>query len=212
MRLIGTAAAAILGATVATGAMDLALDQPAVDAAIRLGQSRIERDRTTFHAAYRLVLDKAPADYVDIVTPFRRVVLAAETQALVGDRTFGLRQGLELAAVSGAQVDLRAEFTFHPLNTYVGVPDYSIRLLGRETVVAEAQERIPRFGARVDGPQLSLPAPGGRLRGETQPMLGGTVVARFDGERLDPRGTYDVVIAEGGKELARGRVDFGKLR
>ena len=212
MKLIAAVAAAIAGATVAAGAMDLALDQPTIDAAIRLGQSRIARDRATFHAGYRLILDKAPVDYVEIVTPFRRVVLAAETQALVGDRTFGLRQGLELAALAGSQVDVRAELTFHPLNTYVGVPDYSMRLVGRETLGADAYERIPRFGARVDSPPLSLPVPGGRTRGETQPMLGGTVVARFDGGRLDPRGSYDVVFEEAGKELARGRVDFGKLR
>jgi hypothetical protein len=29
---------------------------------------------------------------------------------------------------------------------------------------------------------------------------------------MDERGTYDVVIEESGKELAKGRVDFGGLR
>jgi len=43
-------------------------------------------------------------------------------------------------------------------------------------------------------------------------MLGGTVIASFDSERLDTRGVYDAVVEESGKELARTRVDLGNLR
>ena len=43
-------------------------------------------------------------------------------------------------------------------------------------------------------------------------MLGGTVVATFGGETLNPNGVYDVVVSESGQELARARVNMGALR
>jgi hypothetical protein len=37
-------------------------------------------------------------------------------------------------------------------------------------------------------------------------------VATFDGATLDPRGTYGIVIREGGKDLAKTSVNFTRLR
>jgi len=37
-------------------------------------------------------------------------------------------------------------------------------------------------------------------------------MATFDAIALSPSGMYDVVISEGGKELARARVDLARLR
>ena len=39
-----------------------------------------------------------------------------------------------------------------------------------------------------------------------------TVIVTFDGQRLDPSTTYEAVIEESRKELARVRIDLGKLR
>ncbi len=59
-------------------------------------------------------------DFVDVVTPFRRVVMAAESRARQGDHRFGQRDALELLPRSTAGTStIRAEFTFHPLNTFV---------------------------------------------------------------------------------------------
>jgi len=74
-----------------------------------------------------------------------------------------------------------------------------------------------RYGPRVAGTPLPLPVPGGQAgptgpRGASQPLLGGTVIAKFDGRPLNVNGAYDVVIGESGNELARIRVDFAKLR
>ena len=43
-------------------------------------------------------------------------------------------------------------------------------------------------------------------------MLGGTIVATFSGEALNPNGVYDIVVRENGKELARAGMNMGALR
>ena len=59
-------------------------DLQAVNDAIAIGQSRVESVRLRFHEPYRIRVAQPPVDYVDVVTPFRRVVLAAEERARVG--------------------------------------------------------------------------------------------------------------------------------
>ena len=207
-----------VAASITVAAVEFGLDPQTLDAAIRLGQSSAERDRVRYHSAYRFEVNTAPLDYIDIVTPFRRVVLGAETRARIGDRMFGQRQALELLAGKSRQIDIHAEFTFHPQNTFVGVPDYAIRLeqsTSAKATVAIAPrsiERVPRFGARVDRSPLFLPVPGGVAPGKSQPMLGGTVIAQFDGESLNAMGAYDVAVLEEEKELGRVRVNFATLR
>jgi hypothetical protein len=45
-------------------------------------------------------------------------------------------------------------------------------------------------------------------------VLGGTLVAAYDGTRLDPKGRYDVVVMDGDgrTELARSALDLAKMR
>ncbi len=201
-------------ASAVLGAVQMTIDPRGVTEAIVIGQSRSERDRARYHAPYRLVVGRAPLDYLDVVTPFRRVVLAAETRARVGDPSFGQRQGLDTLAPAPAQIDLWLEFSFHPLNTYVGVPAYQVTLVdarGARTQV-RAIDRRPRYGARVDSMPQPFAVPGGALPGGSQPMLGGTVIAQFDGRLLAASGVYDMVVDEAGKELARVRLDLARFR
>jgi hypothetical protein len=142
-------------------------------------------------------------------------VLAAESRAQIGDRSFSQRQGLELVAAAPPQLEVRVELTFHPLNTYVSVPAYGVSLVepGSAPVPPVALERLPRYGPRVDGATLPLPVSGGlTLPGGSQPMLGGAVVARFDARALNAAGLYDVVIQESDKELARVRANLEGMR
>jgi hypothetical protein len=181
--------------------------------AVSIGQSRRERDRSRFHTPYRLVVSRPPVDYIEVITPFRRIVLAAESRAEIGNRAFGQRQALEMLAAEPPTVDTLVELTFHPLNTFVGVPDYAVTLVerGLPPVRPRATDRIPRHGPRVDGTLLLNPNPA-PFAGSNQPLSGGTMVAHFDAQTLNGAGGYDLVIAEAGKELARARVDFSKLR
>jgi hypothetical protein len=113
-------------------------------------------------------------------------------------------------------IDLVVELTFNPMHTFVRVPDYEVRLAPPSGRVIEPRnlDRVPRFGPRVEGTVMPLPGVSsttGALR-TTQPMLGGSVIAAFDGFALDANGTYDVVVAERGKELARTRLLLKNVR
>jgi hypothetical protein len=76
-------------------AADVRLDRRALEEALAIGQSRIEGVRTRFHEPYRVIVGAPPVDYLDVVTSFRAVVLAAQARARAGDRQFGLRQAQE---------------------------------------------------------------------------------------------------------------------
>ena len=168
--------------------------------------------RTRFHAAYRLPVNRPAVDYIEVVTPFRRIVLEAEARAATGDRTFGQRRGLELLGTGPLVIELVVEMTFHPLNTFVGVPDYAIALVskGAPPLRPRLIDRFPRHGQRVEG--APLPNPNAIPLTTDQPLLGGAMVAPFDVQLVNATGVYDVVVEEGGKELARARVDFGRMR
>jgi hypothetical protein len=198
---------------------ELTLSARALAEAIDIGQSRIDAVRSRFHHPYRVPVSVAPIDYLDVVTPFRRVVLAAETRALLGDRQFAQRQALATLGAFPEQIDILIELTFHPQNTMVAVPNYRVQLAAVSAVTSAAAidprdiNHVPRFGARMQGQSLQYPyplpaptVPGG------QPLSGGTIVVRLDGRALDPNGVYDVFVSESGKEMGRARIDFRALR
>jgi hypothetical protein len=107
------------------------------------------------------------------------------------------------------------ELTFHPLNNFVGVPNYTVSLVGPQGTRIQplGVDRNPRFQARVQTLTPELPIRGGApILGKGEPVLGGTLVVPFNGSTLDPKGAYTVVIAEAEKELVRVEMDLGKLR
>ena len=201
--------------TATAAGYERSLDLRAIDEAIAIGQSRDEGVRERFHRLYRIAVGRPPFDYIDVVTPFRRVELAAEERARAGDRLFRQSDALAAVAEHGDTIKLFVEATFHPLNTYVGVPDYSVALTrsdSSERIEPRDRLQIPRLGPRVDGvASLPYPLPPSVPSGG-QPLAGGTVIATFDGQRLDPRAAYEAIIEETGKELARVRLDLGRLR
>jgi hypothetical protein len=199
--------------TTSVAAFDTSLDLRAIEEAIAAGQTRTDSVRQRFHDAYRLQVGRTPVDFIEVITPFRRVALAAEERARAGDRLFRQRDALDAAAQHGQTLHLAIELTFHPLNTYVGVPPYRVALArpGEATRVEPRDlQRIPRSQPRVSGASISPLPPGAQAPG--QPVVGGTVLAIFDSTRLDPRGVYEVVIEEGANALARVRLDLDALR
>jgi hypothetical protein len=195
-------------------AFDLGLDRRAIDDAIAIGHSRIDSERVRFHRPYRVVVGQAPVDYVDVVTPFRRVEIEAENKARSGNRTLGQREALELLAAAPDQIDFFVELTFHPFNTYIGVPSYGIRLLkaGDATAVEpRSVDVFPRYGPRIEGLPITQPgAPA--LPNRTESMSGGTAVAHYDARALDRLGVYELVVSEAGKDVGRARMDFRAFR
>jgi hypothetical protein len=188
---------AALLAGAAVSAFEPTITPRLIDEALSIGQSRIDSVRTRFHQPYRLQVSRPPIDHVDIVTPYRRVVLLTEERTQLGIR--GFTRGEATAALGGQSgvVELRVEMTFHPQNAFVGVPDYDVELVTASPpsrLVPGTVERIPRFG------------------GGGSPLVGGTIVARFPIARLNGTGAYEGVVSEKGKELGRARVNFAGLK
>jgi hypothetical protein len=199
----------LLLVTAVPAAYSPTLDQRAVDDAIAVGQSYSDAVRDRFHLAYRVHVAKAPVDFVEVITPFRRLVLAAEDRARIGQRYLSQRDVAGVLAAQAEAIDVAVEMTFHPLNTYVGVPDYEVTLeAGLQLVRPRGLQRLSRFTPRVAG----MPVSGAGAIQSGQPLLGGTVIARFDRADLNPFGVYDVVITEAGTELGRARIELGTLR
>lgn len=197
-------------------AFEPTLDPRLVDEAIAIGQSRIEAVHTRYHQPYRIRVARSPIDYIDVVTPFRRVALLAEERARAGDRRFGQRAAITALGDGPALLEFLVEMTFHPLNVFIGVPAYDVELVEASSTIPIHPlrfARVPRAGARVEGAPPPSPYPQfpGMLGG-SQPLAGGTIVAGFDAGALNPTGGYDVVVSEKGKELARARVNLGILR
>ena len=218
----GVAASALLATAMlcaAPPALQSDLDPQSVTEAVALGQSALDGGRTAFHRPYRIAIGRPPLDSVEIVTPFRRVVIAAELRARAGDRRFGQREGLAVAASYPGQLSVHAEFTFHPLNTYVLVPQYRIAWVTRRGNRIEPgnTESAPRIGPKTGPDALPVPLGGGagvRLGGG-QPMAGASVVSYFDARRLvdDREPAVELVIDEAGRtELARLPIDLALLR
>lgn len=214
MRVAAIAALLLLAASVR--AVELALDPQAVLEAIRVSQTGLDRERAALHAPYRLAVNRAPVDYIDVITPFRRVMLAAEQRRQLAERPISQREALELLATSSGIIDLVVDLTFNPLHTFVRVPDYEVRLLppGGRPITPRNLDRVPRFGPRVAGTVVPLPGTPATTTGArtSQPMLGGTVIAAFDGFALDRNGTYQVMVTENGKDVAQTRLELKTLR
>src|ERR1041384_7448674 len=118
--------AALLAATAAVAAFDQALDPQSLADAIQIGSSRIDDTRSRFHAPYRVEVMQPPVDYIDVVTPFRRIVLDAESRTRAGERLYGQREAIATLGDNPSRVDLVIDLTFHPLNNYQGVPEYTV--------------------------------------------------------------------------------------
>ena len=209
------AALAAMSAAVAASAIQTPLTPRLVDEAVVLGKSAVERTHTAFHGPYRLNVARPPVDFIEVITPFRRVVLLTEQRVRSGERGFGQRQAMEDADVRAGELELRVELTFHPLNTYVGVPPYDVTLAAASGLPIRPRtfSRTPRYGPRFEGPPLVTAVPTlGTLPGISQPILGGIVSARFDLALVNASGVYEVKISEKETELARARLELSRLR
>ena len=182
---------------------------------MRLGRTAVGAERARLHATYRLAVAKPPIDYIEIVTPFRRIVLATEARAARGERALAQREAIDLLARAPDRLDVYVEMTFHPFNTFVGVPAYEVVLVSGAgvTIPARAVSRIPRSGPRLNSLPPALPELLGSASAvEPGPLSGGTLAAQFDLEPLDAAGRYEVLVRERDEELGRTTVDLGRLR
>ncbi len=206
----------VLAAAAVTG-FEPTISPRLIDEAVVLGQSRVDSVRARFHQSYRLQIARAPIDYIDVVTPFRRVVLLTEERTQLGIRGFARREAIAALGDQAEIIELRVELTFHPQNTFVGVPGYDVELaeaLPPARVPPQTVARIPRFGPRVDAASAASLATAPPLQpgGGGMPLTGGAIVASFPIASVNGGAVYDVVVSDAGKDLGRARVSFAGLR
>lgn len=212
-RLVAVVVGCLACGVASPHAVQLALDRRSVEEAIYIGQSRIESERTRFHAPYRVRTVQPPIDWIDVITPFHRVELAAETNARRGGRMFSQQEAIAVMKDVVNQIDLLIEMSFHPLNTFVAVPLYQVEIVlpdGRR-VEPKRIERFPRFGPRADSTGPAPPGTTPQFAGG-QPVVGGTILAPLDGSAFDPNQRIAVVVRDGQTELAKVGIDLGKMR
>jgi hypothetical protein len=213
------AVALVLAALAALGSVEIALDRRAIEEALVIANSTIESTHVRFNADYHFALNAPPIDFISIVTPFRRVVLSGASARRSGQRSFGQAEAVKALQPDPQRVEVYVELTFHPLNTFIGVPDYDVVIdpvsPAGNVLRPEAIDRIPRYGPRLDEKQFPFPYPTSlapRVRPGSEPLSGGTLIARIPGGQLNPKGQYSIVVRDGQKELGRVRVDLARLR
>lgn len=160
--------------------------------------------RSRFHAPYIMALSGPSLEQIEIITEFRRFVLAAEEQVRLGSwmaaRGGYDQQGRtvkESLKASTGQVVIRARVRFHPLNAYIGVPPIDI-LLGEPSLLALGVSRTPNF---------SIGPPDNRSR---PAIMGAVIEASFNAPSVNDRVLAVRVVSEG-QELGRFSVDFSRL-
>lgn len=199
-RALAAAAAVITAASAPLGAFETFIDGRAIGRAIAIGRSD-QLKRSLFHQAYTIRIGDPVVSRVEVVTEFRRVVLAAEERARLGDALWGAREATEALRPFRGTVAIVAQVTFHPQNRYVSVPPFDLviyqRAPGTPPLRALDVRALPRLP-----PGLAPPG---------SAMLGATVTATFDARSLDRFGSYLAGIFQEQREILRVPIDLGRM-
>lgn len=164
-----------------------------------------EGTRARFHSAYIVVVDHPTIEHLDVITEFRRFVLAAEDQLKAGNWMMG-RGGFgpkgrtlrEVLRPLEGQVSIRARLRFHPQNSYITLPAFDI-LLGEPTLLAINATRTAHI----------MPANG--EPGTRDVIYGATIEVFYNSPTISDRMLPIRIVSEG-KELTRVSVDFSRIQ
>jgi hypothetical protein len=170
--------------------------------ALNLANGR-DAPRALFHAPYIVPLQDTTIEQLEVITEFRRFVLAAEEELKAGNWMLGRggydQKGRSLKDILrpfAGQVSIRARLRFHPQNAYVSLPAFDI-MLGEPTLLAVQAIRTPHMTV----------ASGERFR---EIIHGATIETSFNALSIEDRVLPIRVVSEG-KDLARATVDFSRL-
>ena len=198
------AAAAILLVQAPIAAVTEVLTESDIAYALNIANGS-EESRALFHAPYIIAVDNAAVEHLEVVTEFRRFVLAAEEQLKAGNWMVG-RGGFDpkgrtfkdvLRPVTG-QVSIRARLRFHPLNNYATLPPFDI-LLGEPTLLAINATRTPHI-------TLATGEPG------TRDVISGATIEMFYNAPTIADRVLPVRMLSDGKELLRVSFDFSRVQ
>jgi hypothetical protein len=163
-----------------------------------------DASRALFHAPYRVAIDDPLIEHLEVITEFRRFVLAAEEQLKSGNwmmtrggyDTKG-RTIKDLLRSRSGQVSIRARLRFHPLNNYVALPAFDI-LLGDPTLLGIDAVRTPHVNPSNGEP------------GTRDVIHGATIETFYNAPTIADRVLPLRLLFEG-KEVARRSVDFSRV-
>ena len=197
------AAALLLGRTPTVAVTEVMTDTDIAQAFTIANGS--ESSRALFHASYRITVDDPLVEQLEVITEFRRFVIAAEEQLKAGNWMMA-RGGFDhkgrtvkdlLRPLSG-QVAIRATLRFHPQNSYVTPPAFDI-LLGDPTLLA------------IDAVRTSHTTPATGEPGTRDIYTGATIEVLYNAPTIADRELPIRLLSEG-KEFARISVAFSRPR
>jgi hypothetical protein len=175
-----------------------ALGPADIERALTIGKDG-DAARARFHAAYVASPETPDIERVEVVTEFRRVVLAQEEHIRRGDHMFSARQARAEIGSTQGKVTIGVRVRFHPQNVYVSVPAYEVAI-GDPAIPPADVRRTPLY-ANV-GPKPP--------KGQATPLIGGLVEADFDAGLIGSNARTVRVLLDR-REVARVMVDFGRL-
>jgi hypothetical protein len=161
--------------------------------------------RALFHAPYIVAVNEPTVEHLEVITEFRRFVLASEEQLKAGNWMMG-RGGFDpkgrtlkdILKPQTGQVSIRAQLRFHPQNNYVTLPAFDI-LLGEPTLLAITASRTPHVTPATGEP------------GSRDVIVGATIETFYNAPTIADRVLPVRMLLEG-QELARVSVDFSRVQ
>lgn len=197
-------AAALLVAQAPIAALTEVLSERDVAYALNIANGS-DASRALFHAPYVVAVDDPLVEHLEVITEFRRFVLAAEDQAKAGNWMMARggfdqkgRSLKDLLRPLGGQVSIRAQLRFHPQNSYVTLPAFDM-LLGEPTLLAINVARTPHITPATGEP------------GTRDVIDGATIEVFYNAPTVGDR-TLPVRLFSEGRELARVSVDFSRVQ
>jgi hypothetical protein len=162
--------------------------------------------RAQFHKPYIFAITGSMIHEIQVLTPFRRTVMAAEDALKRGDwavahgaRALDGRSVADSVKPWERKVTLVANLQFDGLHTYVSVPRCEVILDGLPVLTSLDRRTTPLSSQPFSS------------RGTTTTSLVGAVIeADFDAEGVAQTSRSAVVICNG-KDIARASIDFSRL-
>ncbi len=196
------AAAMLAAPSVEVAAITEKLTDQDIARAFNLANSG-DAQRARFHAPYIVQIADPLIEQLEVISEFRRFVLAAEEEIKGGNWVLGRggydskgRSLKDLLRPMTGQVTVRARLRFHPLNNYYVVPPVDI-FLGDPTLLPLSATRTPSYAPK------SKP-------GNVLVILGATVDISFNAPTIEDR-VLPIRIMMEGTEVARAQVDFSRF-
>lgn len=164
-----------------------------------------EASRALFHAPYLVPVDDPLVERFEIITEFRRFVLAAEEQLTRGNWMMA-RGGFDpkgrtikdVLQPLGGQLSFRVRLRFHPQNNYVTLPAFDV-LLGDPTLLAINTIRTPHVTPATGEP------------GTRDVINGATIEVFYNAPTIGDRALPVRLLFES-REIARVSTDFSRVQ